>query len=138
MPTHHSSSIWLNWQGRLSWLLFWDQHYWTKSNDASTVLRTSDTHIIKLAREEDDALKQLAQSLPNIFTLLNYHLLVNQLIHPVLVALQSVFSFKHILFPYKISHTSLNAIGMKDLQAYDRHAQQKNENLIPRLSKPES
>lgn len=99
VPTHHSSSIWLNWQGRLSWLLFWDQHYWTKGNDASTVLRTLHTHVIKLAREEDDALKQLAQSLPNIFTLLNYHLLVKQLMHPVLVALRSVFSFKRILFP---------------------------------------
>lgn len=101
VPTHHSSSIWLNWQGRLSWLLLWNQHHWTKSNDAPAVLRTLDTHVIKLAKEKDDVFKQLTQSLPNIFMHLNYNLLVKQLMHPVLVTLQSIFSFKNIRFPLR-------------------------------------
>lgn len=84
------------------------------------MLRTLDTHVIKLPKEKDDVFKQLAQSIPNIRTFLNYNLLVKQLMHPVLVSLQTVFSFKNILFPYKISHTSLNPIEIKDLQACDR------------------
>lgn len=65
------------------------------------MLRTLDTHVIKLAKEKDDVFKQLTQSLPNIFMHLNYNLLVKQLMHPVLVTLQSIFSFKNTRFPLR-------------------------------------